>query len=330
METQMTISDPPPMFPPDAPTFAQLALVTATHCCVCRLQLTDAESVEHGIGPICSKRYYDPVFVPTEDQVKLALGHLAVSNLPDSVIDGCLALVHNNQTDARKFCNLIIYYASANYNNRDEVFKCSAIIRCLGYVVLADKLEADRTSAVILDKGDVLNVFLPDQPRISNAVRALKGSDTLTEDVQDEMPVLGDDGPRGTHKERVKQGRKLGWIVQKANLTHLECILGVYIPNELISYGGAIRKIAKRTRYELLAFTVPAAPKPTIDSMLIVRGNGRMDVKTPYNGQFVADLKFKVPYRDRTWNPNARVWDVASHHFQTVRDLIQIYFQETV
>jgi len=133
-----------------------LAQVTASHCCVCRAHLTDAESVERGIGPVCSRRYYDPVHVPTEAQVMDTLGLLAVSNLPDHLIDAFLTLVNNDHTNARKASNLLVYWASAHYADRDEVFKCCALIRSLGYTELADKLEVDRTEAMILDKGDHL------------------------------------------------------------------------------------------------------------------------------------------------------------------------------
>ena len=110
-------------------THASITNITATNCCVCRAHLTDAESVEHGIGPICSKKYYNPLHIPTTKMVQEALGLLQASDLPDNIVDAFLKVVNNKRRNARKGSNILVYWASCNYQDRAEVFKCSKIIR---------------------------------------------------------------------------------------------------------------------------------------------------------------------------------------------------------
>ena len=155
---------------------AEVVKVVATNCCVCHAQLTDAESVEHGIGPVCSKKYYNPVHVPTEEMVKNALGLLAISGLAEVLLDAFLKVVSNDHTNARAGCNLLVYWASAHYKDRDEVFKCSAIIRALGYIELADKLEIDRTVGHIDDKGDHLVAFVGYRRGFQNDMDRIPGA----------------------------------------------------------------------------------------------------------------------------------------------------------
>jgi hypothetical protein len=323
--------------------------VVATHCCVCRAPLTDAESIEHSIGPVCSRRYYNPQHTPTPEQVQAALGLLAASGLPDVVIDGVLALSNDDKANARGISNLLVKYASLNYDNRTEVLKCSGIMRALGYIELADKLETDRTSAQITIKGDIVEVFAPDQYEIRRALRKIPNIQPLTAAVEADGPVIADADalPVAPRQEQVKRGRKLGWVIPKAGLAHLECIFGVHLTGELVSYGGGdLRKTPYKSQFDLYQFTNPpapvqppapvssATPAPVAPSApkcaLITLPNGKIAVRSPYSARFVAELKVAVPYQDRRWLPADKLWEVTSRHLNVIRTLIQNIYHESV
>lgn len=314
---------------------AQLALLTATRCCVCSATLTDAESVENGIGPCCSKRYYNPTHVPTEEEVQDALGWLATSELPDHIVTGFLALVNNDRVNARKGCNLLIYWASCNYTNRAEVFKCSAIIRALGYKELADKLETDRTEAVVTDCGTHIEVFLPDKTGLNRDVASIPGAKPL---VTHETGITGN-----VTVKRVKRGHKIGWTVPKVEEAHLECVLGIHLHDKLACGTKGVRKIPYKRYSDLLEFRRPpkqiplATPvdtdvlyQPTNTNLYIriLSGGqgGRVKVITPYNDGFVVEIR-KLGWKNRTWNPRERLWEVDRKYLDRVVAIIEMAYK---
>jgi hypothetical protein len=292
--------------------YRQIARITATRCCVCSLPLTDAESVEHGIGPVCSRRYYNPAHVPSADQVATSLGVLATSGLPEDLIEGCLKF--SDSGDARKLSNLLIYFASAHYDERSVVLTCSAVIRALGYVELADKLEQDRTVALVLDNGDHFECYITPAHEADRNLGRIPGAEPLT--VVD-----------GTETLRAKKGKKHGWKIPAAGKPHLDCVLGVAFGGKLMTTGNSVMvKVIPRSYYDLRAFTNPAPAgvvAPTVveahDGVSITERGEKLEVRTPYNATFVAEIKL-LPYKDRRWCFG--FWEVSARHLPTVRDLI--------
>jgi len=51
-----------------------------------------------------------------------------------------------------------------------------------------------------------------------------------------------------------------------------------------------------------------------------------LEVRTPYSAAFVQDLKAQIPAPERRWNPDRRVWLVASMRGRKVADLIKKHF----
>jgi len=292
--------------------------------------LTDAESLEHGIGPVCSKKYYNPEHQPTDDMVLDALGLVAVSGLPDNIVDGFLQLVNNDKVNARKGCNLLIYWASCNYDNREEVFRCSAIIRTLGYTELADKLEIDRTAARMVDTGTEWVVYVGTKYKFEKDMGFVQGA---------------------TKDENSKVGSKVKWTIPYAEKDHFLAVLGLHYGRELAcgdNPTGAKERvwtIAKTYWRNVLAFrhrtaqptSIPAPSTGTTGAgsgfvpgevCVNLNGQGLLEVITPYDSGFVAALKNAVPYRDRAWDTVNKHWRVKAKHFVTVAGLIgQFYGQ---
>jgi len=307
-------------------THAAIAQITASHCCVCRAELTDAESVEHGIGPVCSKRYYNPLHKPDASQIKNALGLLACSDLPEHIQDGFLKLVNTKggepHANARLACNLLVYWASAHFDNRDEVFKCSAIVRTLGYTELADKLEADRTVAIVREHSDHIEAFIPDKYRFRGDMRDIPGAEALT---TTESSPTGD-----TVEKPLKVGRKVGWKVPIAEKDYFLTVLGYHCGGDLACGDGRIWKIPNKRWADLRPFKAPAqATTGTAPANGSIRledtPNGHVRVFTPYNTDFITDLK-KIPWKQRRWNPNARCWEVGKKYEGRAKELIKTHY----
>ena len=307
-----------------------LASITASHCCVCRTPLTDAESVEHGIGPTCSRRYYNPKHVPTDDQVKVALGKLAVSELPDTIIDGFLKVVNNDRVNARHGCNILVKWSSAHYDDREVVFKCSDIMRALGYTELADKLEDDRTVATVRYLSDKVEAFIPDSYTLERDMKVIPGA---------KRTYNADGTP-------AKIGRKIGWTLPLEQADHFETVLGVHAHGKLSCDTKGIRTIPYKRWTDLHAFRRPApvviptpvvvaAPAPvvaapvttpdlTTGTVQIVTNGGTLEIYSPFNRPFIDALKVAVPYRDRKWTGHC--WKVAPVYKDVVKNLVVTHY----
>ena len=303
-------------------TNSMLARIIATHCCVCRTPLTDAESVEHGIGPVCSKRYYSPKHAPTEDQVKVAIGKLAVSGIPDDIIDGFLGVVNNDYVNARHGCNILVKWASAHYSDRDVVFQCSGVIRALGYTELADKLEDDRTAATLRYFADHIEAFVPELY-------------TLDRDLQ----KIPDSTPLGT-----KLGRKVGWSIPIERQGHFEAVLGVHLGGKLAGGTKGVFTIPPKRWNDVWKFLQPtpapvapapvAAPAPVqatlpiVGNVQVLVAHGMLEIYAPFNRTFIDALKTTIPTRDRRWN--GRCWVVSPLFRASVANLINTHYGVSV
>jgi hypothetical protein len=216
------------------------------------------------------------------------------------------------------------------------VFKCSAIIRALGYATLADKLEIDRTEGVIFEREDYLEAFLPYAQRLERDLKQIPGAKPL---VKTEETITGQ-----LVTTPVKRGHKVGWTIPKAEESHFECVLGVDgLGGKLVCGTRGLRTIAPRRWSELLAYRKPT-PLPVVqgpkiphqltlalrkvilaaDPIYVVEGmNFKLKVITPYNSDFVAKLKFQIPYKFRAWDFTNKWWEVSVEYQKVVLQLLQ-------
>ena len=298
------------------------AAITATHCCVCRRQLEDAESVQLGIGPICSRRYYDPSHTPSEEDVANALG-LVVKGLTEGKFPSdFVAELRGLKDDARRFSNRLVYFTSANYDKRDIVLACAEIIRTLGYTVMADKLEIDRVKARLTPDGDRFRLYVASTP---NSQRDLS-----------RVP--------GARNDLRKDGSKVGWTFPVEHEAYVLTILGVHFYGDLLAIAGkGVAPITRKSWYDLQAFrnprpATPAAtpvvmPDPTVASVLTgAAGSGAIrveigpdwvKVRTPYLPTFKEALKANIPFADRSWEDG---WRVRVGHLDQIKNLIRTHF----
>tara|TARA_Y100000310_G_scaffold345479_2_gene465469 strand:+ start:1947 stop:2927 length:981 start_codon:yes stop_codon:yes gene_type:complete len=309
--------------------YRDVVRIVASHCCLCRRELTDASSVQNGIGPICSSKYYSDAHVPSPDEILHATGSLAASGLPDEIIDAVLAQI--DKTNGREACNILVYFASANYEDRDTIFKVASIVRDFGYTELADKLEEDRTKVSIRtgdDNGTEIIVVgvSQDKWQARNDFLKVKGSRKLS-----------------------KEGRKYRYAFPADAKTKLlvECILGYHYGSKLATVGDGflgktrtgITHVPRRSWSDLEAFRSPKTAGTTKvattssgqgGAVRIVDpgGNSRIEFWSPYNGAWLADMKAKVNYRNRRWNNSC--WTFERSVLDIVKALAQTHYGVTL
>lgn len=300
----------------------QIHRMVATNCCCCRHPLSDAESTELGIGPICSRKFYSPSHIPSREDVETALGLLATSGLPDFVLDDFLKF--SDKGDARKASNVLVYHASCHYDDQTEVFKCSNIVRALGYTQLANKLETDRTSASVTLTEGIIVAYLPSKAKMNPDFQRIPGCTML---------VDPSDG------EQAKQGHKFGWTFPADQEDYLMTVLGIYLGGSLMCGTRGIRTIPKKRWQDAYKFRYPQAPPTLVVAPPVVTPSAKdkgwivdkgmwLEVSTPYHLEFKEELKNSVPFQERSWMGS--YWSVKATNRTLVEDLIRRYFGEVL
>lgn len=294
--------------------FNDLSDITATRCCICSADLTDAVSVNRGIGPICSRKYYEVEHVITDQMVQVALGLLFASKL-----DGRVKVFAKRLKDQpRDLCNLLVKWASANYDQTEIVFECSDVIAALGFRDLATVLRERRTQVVIAeDPMDAakLTVHTAGQFHFGRNMTRIPGVAKAT-----------------------KRGRfTLNYSFPKQHLDLVLVCLGDAFGDRWATFPDRVARIQRKSWMDVkAAFDALFAPKPVTPAPApvaaqptpgIVRVVGALiEVHTPKrNFNFVEELK-RLPGRDRAWNPDRMCWVVAATHEAKVRDLVNKHF----
>jgi hypothetical protein len=114
-----------------------------SHCAHCGQPLTDSESVERGLGPICSKKGYLEEVVPVDDTEAL----LALAEYPQLV--EYLTAKYKPQGN-RALCNGLV--RTASLNRRTPVHAaCTDAVEALGYKRLASALRESLSVVEISD-----------------------------------------------------------------------------------------------------------------------------------------------------------------------------------
>lgn len=109
------------------------ALLVATQCACCARPLSDAPSVESGMGKSCRKRHGYAAAQGEADWpavVALVTPHLAALALPDDW-----------QADQRRAANLLVHRVAVHQDGTAAMAACDAL-RALGFVTLAGRVAA--------------------------------------------------------------------------------------------------------------------------------------------------------------------------------------------
>jgi hypothetical protein len=276
--------------------------VLATNCCVCGRDLCDAKSVELGIGPVCRKRYFRDADIPLGPKGwQKALGVLVQSDLPEHIINSVL----DERPDTRKAANIVVYWASAHHTIRAIVLACSAVVRFLGYTLLADKLERDRADLRFETVGDNIEIFCRRHDRFTSGLRRL-----------------------GARMERHDSQRFRCWSVPASRKAALVVLAGFYFGGLQCFADGGIFTIDPVEDFEqfLALCPTPKATRPTTPapSVKLYEQGGKLCVETPYNAAFVAAVR---NVRGRRWNGQANTFPLKRR--ADVEALIQTHYGVT-
>jgi len=144
----------------------------ATHCCVCGLTLTDATSVNCGIGPVCRRKYrYEDAF-PITPEIKFQVSVYMTMN-PEQFVPAFVSAMSDalNHPLSRRAANLAVYFASAEQGL--PAAHAAFLVKLLGYDKLADVIMARLTAVVVSRTADgMVAIKTPYDPAFVSAIKS--------------------------------------------------------------------------------------------------------------------------------------------------------------
>lgn len=297
-------------------------------CVRCHKELTDAASMEAGIGPVCRK--LDNALLAAQIPADISAARLALSNVPIEAlepqtmvtfaeVDGALnapsALL---RSDWRKEVKRLEWLLSFEASRKAALVALTGVVRSLGYVGLASLWEGKASTGVakVRFASGRLYVAGPRNSDFRYAIKQLPGWQF--------HPTSGSDRPE--------------WSVPAASYNGFNSAVLSYYP---VSEGRQEAvKAAEDTVNSILAtasnpVAAPVVAVAPIGAPVAVASKGKvrieagaewMKVYTPYNAGFISDLKQKVAYGARRWEPVNRCWEVRVTEQGIVQGLLAQYF----
>lgn len=298
-------------------------------CVRCHKELTDAASMEVGIGPVCRK--LDNALLAAQIPADISAARLALSNVPIeklepqtmvtfAEVDGALndpsALL---RSDWRKEVKRLEWLLSFEASRKAALVALTGVVRSLGYVGLASLWEGTASTGVAKVRFADGRLYVAG-PRNSDFRYAIK-----------QLPGWKFHATSGSDRPE--------WSLPAASYSGFNTLVMTYYP---VSDG---RQEAVKAAEDMVNAILATASNPVVAQPVVTiapigapvasaaKGKVRvetgaewMKVFTPYNSQFISDLKLGIAYGARRWEPVGRCWEVRVTEQGVVKNLLDKYF----
>lgn len=298
-------------------------------CVRCGRELTDAASMEAGIGPIC--RNLDNAILARliPSNIGLArelLGELDLTAVAPETLPTMVEVTSdiNGETptdDWRKTVKRMEWALSygGNHGLRPLLTK---VVAALGYVGLAALWNGEAATgkatvtflvAPFVKEGGRLVVVGPRNKAANTALRVING--------------------RRFHPAKTLV-EKAAWSFPVAAAREVFLAVVTHYPNhegltEAVEAASKVAAPAPVVTVEVPA-KVEAAPAKPAPKCSVVSAGVLLKVRTPYNPAFNGDLKANIKWSDRRWNNGERVWEVTANHEAEVKAMIAKHYGEAL
>ena len=277
------------------------------NCVRCGKDLTDAASMEVGIGPICRK-LDNAVLAQTFDAKPAdALLHILTVK-PESLATETQptflkmreALMTEDTSDYRTSIKRMEWMLSFP-QTRDAAFNafCNTA-HALGYhgIVALWQGDASKSMATVTYLAGRIHVAGPKNPTFRVEVKKLGGFF---------HPAVGDAKPT--------------WSVAASKAQDIAKLIKTYYPlNEGLTDA---LKLAAAAPAALMGPNMAQKPKPQVHVLLV---NDKYKVFTPFNKEFVDAIKYEVPAKSRSWSPTEKCWEVEKTYLNTLKALLAKHY----
>jgi len=152
----------------------------ATRCVCCGNPLTDAKSVEFGIGPICRKKHGfdgatgEPDFEVARFELAQAYDASDAATRENGKLETVATRIASG--DARGACNAAVYHIAAQPQSR-EASRLVAVVAALGFDRLARVIASRQLGAITVEKSEAeFVVRSPFSTRFNEELRSVPGA----------------------------------------------------------------------------------------------------------------------------------------------------------
>ena len=282
------------------------------NCSRCGKELTDAASMDRGIGPVCRKMdnsvlarmipsdvwaaqrcwsQIDAASVP--EKAQKTLGQIGADLLDDS---------NNDWRSTCKRVEWVISWGVGSTNHKHLV----NVVRSLGYVGLASVLVGDAAKGLCTVTFENGRLYMqgPNNAAGRASLKAIKGRKF--------HPKTDEHKPR--------------WSVPATEWAAFQMTIWSHWPK----FSG-LEEAVEAAQAHAAKPVVETAPEPKPSLVTVTEQDGVLKVKSPYNAGFVATLKAEISnWKHRRWNPAEKVWEVHVSEAETLKALIAKFYKEEV
>jgi len=294
-----------------------MSLTSASRVCIrCGKELTDAASMEAGIGPICRKldNAVLAASIPADvEQARESLSAVEKSALVEesvptfnNVFGALFATDADTRTDWRKEVKRIEWLLSFPQNVESCRAALTNVARGLGYVGLAALWDGKASTGVAMMRCAEGRVFIaaPRNADFRYAVKQING-------------WRFHPNPDGDRPE---------WSVPVLAHVALNPLVMTHYPN-CPTREQVIAQAATLAQSALTGAPMGAVAAATA-KVRVLEADGWINVYAPYNAGFIADVK-QMPYPNRKWNSVDRCWQVAGSRKSELSDLLLKHYRES-
>ena len=290
-------------------------------CFRCGKDLTDAASMEVGVGPVCRKLDNKVLAqqIPADiHAARAAFDAVELLSLPEQVVPTLVnveadinegALTDWRQTIKRIEWALSYPATVTVASNREALVKT---VEGLGYVALATLWRGEGTTGEcqITFEGSRLYLKGPRNVYANAKVKAIAG--------------------------RTFDANSKRWSVPAAAHAALAAVVAAHYPNHIgltnavdaaKVYLQTVQTVSSIQPSNAAAPAPVAAPPAPAKKVSVTSEGGWLTIRSPYNVGFIADVK---GIAGRKWNADQKVWMVPAAAAQKVAQMVAAHYGETV
>lgn len=295
---------------------------SARFCMRCGKELTDAASMERGIGPVCGQ--LDAALFAATIPANLVKAYAAFSkvNLIENaelahtlvLIEGDIRDATSSNVDWRATVKRIEWVLSHKVSSASYDALISTV-EALGYVGLVSLWNGGAASGLATVTFEAGRLWVAG-PRVKGAIEKIK-------------TVYG----RMFHPKTVTTPAR--WSVPAAKANEFEMAIKMGYPNnkglsEAVeaakmslmteAYSGNEAEIAQAE------FEVGVSKASKVPAVLLTVSGDTVSIKAPYNPAFIGAIK-NIPWKDRSWDKVAKVWTVKLPYKAAVEKLVSEHYK---
>lgn len=315
--------------------------IGSRHCCRCDLPLTDAASLDEGIGPICRKldnallaraiQSDLPKALEAYKQVDI-LSIVAETQATYLELEAALTAPDAAQReDWRKEVKRVEWILSHGQTQQNQK-ALKSLVLALGYVGIVSLWNGEAatglaTIAFVPETG-LLIVSGPQNKAARIHFKKIHGWNFT-------QPKTGDDKPFWSFPaKQFAEVKAAVWSHYPNNQGLAEALKAAQSFAEEQAKKAAeeaAKKAAEQAKITQMAQqAIAEAPAGKLvgisDKVTLEEVGDLLKVKTPYHVVFIASLKAQVPYGFRNWNPSEKVWEVSTTYRKAVEGMLTKFF----